>query len=201
MAQRQRTGLAVFAIVTIGACVPGFAQTDRRAAVVLARSSSTAVRSYDTAAGAPSLSALPVNLMVARLYQPTIEQLLRDSPTFRRQCARVAAAPQLRVMIESEPPQGLHRRAAVTHVSRYDAGRIVARVLVPTSTRTPELIAHELEHVLEQLDGVDLRAKARLKTTGVHACDSGDTTPAYETPRAVYAERRVALELEAASRR
>jgi hypothetical protein len=48
--------------------------------------------------------------------------------------------------------------------------------------------------VLEQLDGVDLPAKARLASSGVRACDCGDVT-AFETTRAVVTGLRVADEI------
>ena len=56
--------------------------------------------------------------------------------------------------------------------------------------------------MLEQLDGIDLRAKARSGATGVHSCECGDVKAAvYETARAVSAERRVARELQRDPRR
>ena len=202
MAIQLRTALAVFAIATVVPRVSAFAQTDTTAVVLLARSSSTAARAYEAVSLAPSSTALPINLVVTPFYIPAINRLRRDSPTFRRQCDRIAAAPQLLVTIESEPPRPLLRPAALTQVVRYENGRIRATVRIPASSRTEELIAHELEHVLEQLDGIDLRAKARLRATGVHSCDCGDVKAAvYETARAVSAERRVARELERDPRR
>jgi len=201
MATVRRTGLAVFAIAAAASSVSAFAQTDTRAVLVLARSSSTAVQSYHPGSIGPTLSALPVNLVVTGVYGPAIARLLRDSPTFRRQCARIAAAPQLRVTIESEPPRPAQRPAALTHLSRHETGAMRAVVRIPSTVRAPELIAHELEHVLEQLDGIDLRAKARLKSTGVHDCECGDRSAVYETARAISIERRVAGELQRAPRR
>jgi len=195
MATPLRTALTALTIVAGVAPVPAFAQTDRRPQLVLARSSSTAVGSYDVTLAAPSISTLPINLVVSSVYQPLVALMLRDSPTFRRQCARIAVASNLLVTIASEPPRSEVRPAALTHVSRYEGGRIRAEVRVPTTSRAPELIAHELEHVLEQLDGVDLRAKARLKSTGVRSCECGDNTAAFETVRAVSTGHRVAREL------
>ena len=45
-----------------------------------------------------------------------------------------------------------------------------------------ELIAHEFEHVIEQLDGVDLAAHAALPHTGVTSI--GHSTDIFETMRA-----------------
>jgi hypothetical protein len=57
-----------------------------------------------------------------------------------------------------------------------------------------ELIAHELEHVIEQLDGIDLHALASRPATGVHVCADG----AFETTRAVKVGRAVAGEVRRA---
>jgi hypothetical protein len=62
-------------------------------------------------------------------------------------------------------------------------GRIAATVEIKALLDPVKLIAHEIEHVIEQLDGVDLRAKAALPNTGVRLCDDG----AYETTRAIRA--------------
>ncbi len=202
MTAQRRSVLAVFVIATVVSSVSVFAQTDRPAAVVvLARSSSTAVRFYDATLASSSLDQVPPNLVITSLYASVIEQLLRDSPTFRRQCARIAASPQLRVTIVADGPLALQRPAALTQVTRYEAGRIRAEVRIPTSPRTAELIAHELEHVLEQLDGVDLRTKSRVKATGVSSCDCGQHLAAYQTTRAVSTGQRVIRELERDSRR
>lgn len=198
----QLRPVLVFVIATAVSAVSVFAQTDRYdARLVLARSSATAVRSYDASLSSSSLDRVPLNLVVTKLYAPVIEQLLRDSPTFRRQCARIAAAPQLLVTIVAEPPRTLQGPAALTYVARYEAGRLKAEVRVPTNARTAELIAHELEHVLEQLDGIDLRAKSQLKASGVHSCDCGEHAAVYETARAISAGRRVAREIAPDARR
>lgn len=55
-----------------------------------------------------------------------------------------------------------------------------------------ELIAHEIEHVIEQLDGVDLRVRATLPASGVRSRDHGDE---FETTRAIRVGRMVAAEV------
>jgi hypothetical protein len=55
-----------------------------------------------------------------------------------------------------------------------------------------ELIAHELEHVIEQLDGVDLHARATLPETGVRSLDED---AGFETIRAVRAGRAASEEV------
>jgi hypothetical protein len=56
-----------------------------------------------------------------------------------------------------------------------------------------ELLAHELEHIIEQLDGIDLAAKAAVARSGVRECVDGS----FETSRAVRVGTLVALEARA----
>ena len=56
-----------------------------------------------------------------------------------------------------------------------------------------ELIAHEFEHIIEQLDGVDLAAHAAQRHTGVFAI--GHRRDIFETMRAKRAGRKVVSEL------
>ena len=55
----------------------------------------------------------------------------------------------------------------------------------------PEYLAHEIEHVLEQVDGVDLRRSARGGLEGVQETQSS----VFETARAIAIGRVVAREV------
>ena len=145
--------------------VPAFAQSDKLIASKLAITG--VVREYVRAEPSPASSiTLPQNLRVPPMYQPYVESMLRWSPTFRRQCLRLAQAPWLTVVLEPLPAIG-------------------------SLDDQVELIAHELEHVIEQLDGVDLRARATLPETGVRSLkDAG-----FETVRAVRAGRAASEEV------
>ena len=174
-------------------CVSGFTQTDTDGDGDddALRSSQHAVGVYvagesavfDGAACAP-------NLTVASSYQPLVDTMLARSQTFRRQCARIAAAPYLSVVIRTDPPVG-KRVKALTEIHRVPGGRVEAVVQIGHSADVGELIAHEFEHILEQLDGVDLAVKARLRGSGVRRL--GEIN-AYETTRAIVTGRRVARE-------
>ena len=60
----------------------------------------------------------------------------------------------------------------------------------------PELVAHELEHVVEQLDRVDLPRRATAAASGVTRGPRGALFPEYfETERARQIGRRVAGEV------
>lgn len=114
---------------------------------------------------------------------------LEHSPSFRQQCRELAAAPRLRasVRLNYYPVPGSTLRAITTF--RHDrGGAIEADIEIRSALDLTELLAHELEHVLEQVEGIDLesldRQKARRLADG-----------AFETSRAIEAGRRVAAEL------
>ena len=83
---------------------------------------------------------------------------------------------------------------ATTRVTRHSNGRVTAAVHIGSFGDTEELIAHELEHIIEQLDDVDLAARAALPHTGVTAIGNANV---FETIRA----KRVGLKVVAELRR
>lgn len=89
-----------------------------------------------------------------------IAELLTRSPTLRRQYARIAATPRVAVKVILLRQLTGPGRARTT-MFKYEAGFIRALVEIPVGPDLVELLAHELEHVIEQIDGVDLRALAR----------------------------------------
>ena len=131
---------------------------------------------------------IPTNLMVPEVLRPLVTSMYRQSPTFRRQCARLAEHQEVTVRIELEI--GVRYRRARSRVERGDTGINAA---VQIELREPalyvELIAHELEHVLEQVDGTDLARLARYGLGGVADGEWG-----YETARAQSVGRLVARE-------
>jgi hypothetical protein len=184
--------LAVLMSVCGVQCVSGFTQTNMDVGDQRARVSPNVVRSYvatpSTALGAAECAP---NVTIAPAHQPVVGEMLARSPTFRRQCARLAGATHVTVLIRSNPPAGSLTQA-LTHISMRPIGRIDALVHVGPSPLATELIAHELEHILEQLDGVDLAAKSRLRDSGVRRTGPLD---AFETTRAIVTGRRVAREV------
>ena len=87
---------------------------------------------------------------------------------------------------------------AFTKISRERDGALRAVVRIKGFDRATELIAHEFEPFIEQLDGVDLKRLAALDTSGVRQCRcDGD---AFETARAVHAGLQVAREVAARAR-
>jgi hypothetical protein len=133
------------------------------------------------------------NLTISPVYAPVVEQMLARSATFRRQYARIAGAQHLSVVIRSHPAIG-SRLPGLTTIRRTANGQVEAVVNIVPCSRNAELIAHELEHIIEQLDGVDLRVKSRLRASGVHRVNDS-AIDAFETTRAIATGLRVAGEV------
>ena len=138
-------------------------------------------------------ASLPSNLTASAVFRPALERMWQSSATFRRQCGRLSAAPQLHVNLLMEElarhPSSYRARAAM----KRQSGALVSVDIHLTRFEDPiELIAHEIEHVIEQLEGVDLGAQAG--TENVWKREDG----AFETRRAIEVGRRVAREVNAA---
>lgn len=138
----------------------------------------------------------PSNVAVPAAYNDAVDLMLRSSSTFRAQCDRIARATHLHVVIQqslSAPAQ-----SAVTRLTRQPGGRLEADVEVGPLADPTLLIAHEFEHIIEQLDGVDLQALAERAGTGVRADPKSGH---FETERAIAIGRRVAREVSSAAAR
>jgi hypothetical protein len=132
-------------------------------------------------------SSIPVNVQGGLLTQDMVA-IIQSSPTFRTQCDRIASAGYLRVDVELVQPTGAAR--AETTITRYQSGALRADVKISFGQDYRELIAHEFEHVIEQLDGVNLRAEAQRG--GAWLVD----TRVFETRRATEAGLRVRRECD-----
>jgi hypothetical protein len=182
-------------MVALASCVcllhvrPAIAQSSS----TLERLSLTSVHHYIAGGSIPRQLALPANLVIADMYRPLVEAMLRDSPTFRRQCVRIAAEPGLTVQLTVSPPPKRSTHRAVTRLTRNAHGDLTAVVEIGAFEDTQELIAHELEHVIEQLDGIDLAARASMPHTGVTPL--GGRAAVFETTRAQRVGLKVVSEL------
>jgi hypothetical protein len=133
---------------------------------------------------------LPANIVVAHDLARVLQRIYERSATFRMQCERIAAADRLRVTIRIDT--AIPRRCrAYTIVQRrgYD---IVADVRLPPGNGLIELIGHEFEHLVEQIEGLDLKRLARVRGSGVRM-QEGEF---FETDRAQAAGRLVAAEMD-----
>ena len=98
----------------------------------------------------------PANLRAGAL-QSTVELMWRASPTFRSQCARLAAEPTLHVSLWLDPFHPIANERAHAEISRVRGRLTHADIVFFDARDAVELIAHELEHIVEQIDGVRLR--------------------------------------------
>ena len=138
-------------------------------------------------------AALPPNVTIPAAYDDLVANMLRMSATFRAQCMRLAGAPLLHVTVRrslAAAPQ-----AAFTLLSRRGDGRIEAEVEIGLYGDVVLLIAHEFEHIIEQLDGVDLVALADRPGTAVRTDPKNGP---FETERAITIGQRVAREVSRA---
>lgn len=166
-------------LFTVAVPVSGFAQSNTVHRVeALATDAQSRVYVHR---GAQQPAALPPNLTFPESYRGTIESMLRRSEAFRRQCLRLGNAPRVRVRIRTAFGSERGPWRARTNIVKGHGGAFDATVVIRSLFDLPELIAHELEHVIEQMDGVDLAARALLPDTGVRVSD-GDS---FETVRAM----------------
>jgi hypothetical protein len=120
------------------------------------------------------------NIRVDDVLEPLVSTLLAKSETFRRQWDIIRTSRFIRVTVVSRPGmQDPGSARARTEVSRYAYGAIRATIEIPSATDLPELLPHEFEHVVEQLEGLDLRDLAR-RHEGVFEVRKG----VFETARA-----------------
>jgi hypothetical protein len=131
----------------------------------------------------------PWTVTVADALRPLVGALLEESPTFHQQWQTLVTVPRLRLKVEFNATLPDHH--ARTTVHRYEYGLIVAAVELSLVGRRAELLGHEFEHVIEQIEGVDLRHAAHVRAAGVYDLGEG-----FETQRAYRAGRQVAREWE-----
>jgi hypothetical protein len=142
-----------------------------------------------TAAAATACeSSLPFNIDAGAL-EPVASALLHQSGTFQQQCLRLAAATVLRVRVRVSA--AVHDGRGETTIRRYDTGALRAEILVRFGDDYVELLAHEFEHVLEQVDHVRLAEEVSAKRAWL------TPTGAFETDRAREAGVRARQECDA----
>jgi hypothetical protein len=122
---------------------------------------------------------LPANIELLPYLAATLEEMYDRSATFRAQCQRIADVPHLRVSIQ---PDGWMRSSCRAFTTIRRRQRFVdAQVhLPPLGTMFAELIGHEFEHIIEQVEGLNLRELASVKGSGVHEVERD----LFETDRA-----------------
>ena len=133
---------------------------------------------------------LPDGIQVSDDLRPRLHAMLEKSATFRSQCRRIGEARQLYVRVRLDARITGRTYRAVTRICRQPSGAIVAAIDIAAFGDPAEWVAHEFEHLIEQLDGVDLHD---LERRGQGAWKSGNQM--FETERAVSVGRRVSREM------
>ena len=103
-------------------------------------------------------SVLPSNLNVTFGVSGSCGVYADQSPTFRQQLLRVGAEDGLTIHIDVVPR--IIGARATTRMVRQNDG-LTAHVKVARFDNLVELIAHEVEHVIEQIEGVNLDRRGR----------------------------------------
>jgi hypothetical protein len=136
----------------------------------------------------------PTNIVVQAELRAAVAQLWEGSPTFRAQCQKIGEHKRYRVAVVIEPSLSLSRSFRAQCVMRaYSSGFVTARVMVPRSLHVTELIPHELEHIVEHIEGVNV--KRNVNKPGRDTYDAGGGR--IETVRASRVGRQARQELEA----
>jgi hypothetical protein len=122
-----------------------------------------------------------------------VDRMLAHSATFRAQYQRVVEHPGVIVSGRFDPTINERTFRALSTIRRYDSGLLVVSMAISPSAHVDEYIAHEFEHILEQIEGLDLPELARRHSAGIWF--SGPSL--IETSRAVRAGRAVSDEMRA----
>ena len=163
----------------------------------LERTSFASPHEYVAAEAVPRQLSLPRNLIVSPVSREGVETMLQRSPSFRRQCVRIGGDPRVLVQVAlGRRPRPAGVRAA-TRITRTNTAGLIASIDIFPLDDDVELIAHEIEHVIEQLDEVDLASYATRDESGVRLLPD----QAFETTRARQIGLRVTSEVGAFSRR
>ena len=128
----------------------------------------------------------PANLR-GGAFATLIEQMWRESETFRQQCRRLGEERELTVEVLADISRARGAIRAWTDFSCKSGSVMLARVIIHAPADAVELIAHELEHVIERLDGAG--------ASGVRATTTHASGAAYESQRAMEAGKLVAREV------
>ncbi len=150
---------------------------------------------HDRIGGTPSTSIcdaasprLPSTIAIDPGLRSIVRWTLEHSPTFRQQCRILEAAPVSATVRMAPRTPGTTERAFST-LHRTPTGVIEAMIELRNTDSVVELLGHEFEHVIEQLDGVNL-ARSHREVRLV-----ASRTACFETQRAVVAGRRVEAEV------
>jgi hypothetical protein len=146
----------------------------------------------------PSCAESLAVLRIDGALRHVVHDIWHRSLTVRRQLARISGETALSVSFGSCFNSCQSGVTALTHIERQSGQirRAEVEVSLVHGTAAAEIVAHELEHILEQLDGVDLTALAGSRGASSHGV-RGRAGHAYETERARRVGRAAAAEYDA----
>ncbi len=131
---------------------------------------------------------------VAEELRPVVSEMLAASATFRHQWEVIVQRHRTHVAIFfGKLPLDSTRRAK-TVITKYSSGLLLAVIHVAPGDDLAEIVAHEFEHVIEQIEGVNLDALVRSGSKAAKRREDG----AYETVRAQHAGLVVLAEVRMA---
>jgi hypothetical protein len=133
------------------------------------------------------VSPWPCRLIPVSSLRSVVEKGMERSETLRQQCDELAAARAV-VALEWDTRTDSQSHARTGMDVHGDV--VVATVKLPPLGDTIVLLAHELQHVIEQTRGLDLATEAGRPGSGVWKAFGG-----YETQAAVDVTRQVTQEL------
>lgn len=137
---------------------------------------------------------VPANIRTTAEVRSAVAPLLARSPTLRAQCAKIAAAPRTYVSIALSAGRFSAETRARSTARRYLSGLLMVEIEIPSASQEfAELLAHELEHVTEFIEGVDFKALAESRAGGVVQCG---VSGGFESVRAQQAGRAAAAEID-----
>jgi hypothetical protein len=162
----------------------------------MATSASLAAMADREARMAPGVCAtqdgrLPDNVRVEAAFQPRIQEMLERSSSFRAQCRQLAAAPWMHIAVRQGPYfLDRHGIRAYSVIQRPQPRLFIVVVTLQASADPALWVAHEFEHLLEQLEEVDVRRQADTRRDAWHTRQG-----MVETGRAVRAGLRILNEV------
>jgi hypothetical protein len=130
-------------------------------------------------------------------FESTLRRMLEASPTFRRQLTRIVSDGTFVVTVEPcvQCPRGTDGQTHLTIKTGY-LSRAIVQIKLRDIEKIVETVGHEFEHILEQLDGVDLGRLVRSPRHAGHGI-LREPTGHYETERARHVGLTVGREYRA----
>jgi hypothetical protein len=187
-------GILAGSWVRVDAQVPGVTATSPATSAYMSASGALAVGftsgAVDTSIKRDAASILPRGSQLAAPAKQLVERMWRVSPTFRRQCARLVEG-SVEIIVSFDHPLHNVGADAETLITRGPGLRAHVH-LRAADTSSAEHLAHEIEHVLEQLDEVDLTLAVADR---VHGAKQVERPGAFETSRAIAIGEQVAREV------